>query len=69
MNRRPIAIILEIIIYFLAFQIQYNIIMYKLVMRGEGGQKEEFRKRMEVGQLIHQTVFTPQIISDIKTFI
>ena len=24
--------------------------MYKLVMRGEGGQKEEFRKRMEVGQ-------------------
>ena len=22
--------------------------MYKLVMRGEGGQKEEFRKRMEV---------------------
>ena len=38
-------------------------------MRGEGGQKEEFRKRMEVGQLIHQTVFTPQIISDIKTFI
>ena len=58
LNRRPIATCyLGNQNIFLGFS---DRTMYKLVMRGEGGQKEEFRKRMEVGPLIHQTVFTGQ---------
>ena len=43
--------------------------MYKLVMRGEGGQKEEFRKRMEVGQVFLLTVQLNGVVLELRKLV